>query len=52
MARIKVTGYLNTVDMDPEHVELTHELGLSNEGYIEYVNRFGELDDIDFQLER
>lgn len=31
--RIKVTGYLYPDDMDPEHVDLSHETGLSTEGF-------------------
>ena len=33
MARIKVTGYIDTNEMPHAFVDLTHEIGLSNEGY-------------------
>lgn len=33
MARIKVTGYLEVEDLDPERVDLDHEMGLSPAGY-------------------
>lgn len=34
MARIKVTGYLDTDDLDAGDVDLTHELGLSDRGFM------------------
>lgn len=33
MARIKITGYVDTDDLNPEDVDLEHEMGLSSEGY-------------------
>ena len=46
--RIKVTGYLDTEDMEPEHVDLSHPLGLSEAGYTYYVTELA-LDDVDFE---
>lgn len=31
MARIKVTGYIDTEDMSPSDVDLTHAFGVSTE---------------------
>lgn len=50
MARIKVTGYLDTDDLDPEDVDLDHEMGLSNKGYEEWTQFFGTLEDVEFQI--
>lgn len=51
MKRIKVTAYINAEEMDPEFVDLDHEMGLSNEGYTRYLNALsGEMDDIEFEL--
>ena len=51
---IKVTGELDTDEMDPSYVDLTHETGLSTKGYEAYYG--GEpiagLDDLDFKLSR
>lgn len=48
--RIKVTGYLNPDDMDPDDVDLDHEMGLSSEGFDRYASQLA-LDDITFELE-
>jgi hypothetical protein len=45
--RIKVTGYLNTEDMETQHVDSFHELGLSEEGFMFYTTELG-LDDVEF----
>jgi hypothetical protein len=50
MSRIKVTGYLDTDDLDDRHVDPSHEMGLSEEGYLEWSRRL-PLDDIDFKIE-
>ena len=50
MSRIKVTGYLDTADLNPEHVDLDHESGLSSEGF-DFMNDQFMLDDLDFALE-
>ena len=52
MARIKVTGYLDTAMMAPEDLDFSHATGLSASGYEIWSDRFGELDDRDFELER
>jgi len=46
--RIKVTGYLDTDDLEPEHVDESHEMGLSEEGFTYYVTELG-LDDVQFE---
>jgi hypothetical protein len=46
--RIKVTGYLNTEDMEPEHVDESHDMGLSEEGFVYYTTELG-LDDVEFE---
>ncbi len=51
MARIKVTGYLDTSGMDPEMVDLEHETGLSPEGF-EAITGDLDLEDVEFTLER
>jgi hypothetical protein len=50
MARIKVTGYLDTSGMEPSMVDLGHETGLSPSGY-EKVTFDLDLDDVEFVLE-
>jgi hypothetical protein len=46
--RIKVTGYLNTEDMESEHVDESHEMGLSEAGFVYYCNELG-LEDVEFE---
>lgn len=48
--RIKVTGYLYPEDLDPAHVDLSHETGLSEDGYMALPGRI-ELDDIATEVE-
>lgn len=36
MAQIKVTGWLDTDDMDPEDVDLTSDLGVSEKFFLEH----------------
>lgn len=50
MAKIKVTGYLDTEELEPEQVDLDHPYGLSDEGYEEISNSLG-LDDVEFELQ-
>jgi hypothetical protein len=45
--RIKVTGYLDTDDMESDEVDLGHPMGLSNKGYEHYSMNLG-LDDVTF----
>lgn len=33
MARIKVTGYMNVDEINPDFVDLDHATGLTDEGY-------------------
>ena len=49
MARIKVTGYIDTDNLEPDLVDLAHETGLSEDGYID-VSRRLDLDDVEFEL--
>lgn len=32
--KIEVTFIMDTDDMEPEHVDLNHEMGLSEDGYL------------------
>lgn len=51
MARIKVTGYLDTDDLDPEQVDLSHEMGLTEHGYDGKFPVFSSiLEDVEFEL--
>ena len=49
MARIKVTGYIDTEDLELHQIDLSHEMGLSERGY-EEVSMSLPLDDVDFAL--
>lgn len=50
MARIKVTGYIDVNELEPDQRDDTHEMGLSNKGYEELTQEFsGQLDDIEFE---
>ena len=53
MARIKVTAYIDTDDIDTNHVDLTHEMGLTSAGYEEWANTLSSegLTDTEFVLE-
>lgn len=42
MARIKFTGYLDTDDLEPEHVDLGNSSGLSEKGYDDLLSAFGD----------
>jgi hypothetical protein len=46
--RIKVTGYLSTEDLDDEHVDESHSMGLSEAGFNFYATELA-LDDVSFQ---
>jgi hypothetical protein len=50
MARIKITGYLDTLNLEPQQVDEADPTGLSSDGYLEICNDLG-LEDIDFELE-
>jgi hypothetical protein len=57
VARIRVTGYLDTDDLDQDHVDLGHETGLSGRGDQEITSVFGdaqvrisELEDLKLEL--
>lgn len=54
--RIKVTGYLNTEDLDPACLDLNHETGITQAFYESIVGHgmsfdVGALDDLEFELE-
>lgn len=46
--RIKVTGYLDTDDLDAEHVDTSHETGLSQEGF-EVMSAELDLQNLEFE---
>lgn len=50
MARIKVTGYILTDDLEPDHVDLNSETGLSEEGFEELSELF-DLEGLTFELQ-
>lgn len=53
MARIKVTGYIDTEELEATGVELdlSHETGLTASGFDKLSAEFGQqLDDVDFEL--
>jgi hypothetical protein len=57
MKRIKVTGYLNPNDMDPDHVDLDHSSGLTQEGdeavtssFSDQGYKISDLEDIETEL--
>ena len=50
MARIKVTGYIDTDALDPADVDLLHETGLSEPGFLAMSARPMHLDDVEFLL--
>jgi len=33
MARIKITGYVDVSDLEPEEIDLSNDTGLSEDGY-------------------
>ncbi len=37
MARLKVVGYIESADLDPEHVDLSDDSGLSEQGYLDLI---------------
>lgn len=50
--RIKVTGYIDTQDLEPGEFDPTHKYGLSAEGYERVISELSDaLDDLDFELE-
>lgn len=54
MARIKVTGYIDTEDIKTDHpeedfIDLEDGTGLSTDGYMHYENSL-PLDDVAFEL--
>jgi hypothetical protein len=48
--RIKVTGYLDTSDMETQHVDSFHETGLSEQGFLYYTTELA-LDDVQFEAD-
>lgn len=59
MTRIKITGYVESDDLDPEHVDLTHSTGLTEDGYLDLVAgeqgkplKLTDLDDVETEVVR
>lgn len=55
--RIKITGFLDLDGTDPDHLDLDHESGLSEEGFIELIGgesgsalKLTDLTDVDARL--
>ena len=42
MPRIKLTGYIDTDDLDPDQVDLGHDSGLSEKGHDDLLGPFGD----------
>jgi hypothetical protein len=54
MARVKVTGYFDTDDINSTLVDEDHPMGITNEAYMAYVTgteALPALDDLEFELE-
>lgn len=55
MARIKVTGYLDTDEMNPDDVDLAHPMGISANAYERWSAAGGVegeyLEDLEFEKE-
>lgn len=56
MARIKITGYIDTDELGEEEVDLNHPSGLTSNGHDnitgpESLWRIGGLEDIEVELE-
>jgi hypothetical protein len=47
--RIKITGYLYPDDLSPDWVDLSHEMGLSEKGYMAMAKHVS-LDDMEIEL--
>jgi len=59
MARIKITGYIDTDELEQDEVDTSHEMGLSVEGYEAAVGidggggwSFTRMNDVEFVLEK
>lgn len=50
--RIKITGYINVVNLEPEHIDSSDSTGLSAEGYDQVINGYGvsDLQDLETEL--
>lgn len=58
MARIRVTGYIDTADLDPDRLDGDDRTGLSEQGYLDLVAdengtalKLSDLTDIDLIAE-
>ena len=60
MARISITGYVDTEDLPSEAVDLDHDMGLTNAAYEALIGVSGEtppfslsdLQDLEFSLQK
>lgn len=59
MARIKITGYLDTEELDAEHVDLDDKTGLSEAGYEAVTTyegqppyKIADLTDVEVELQK
>lgn len=53
MARIKVTGYLDTDTLDDDQQDPTQTLGLTEEAYLHQFNLFSEyLTEVEFEVDQ
>jgi len=50
MARIKITGFIDTDDLDDEDVDLEDKTGLTSEGF-DKINQEFELADLRIELQ-
>jgi hypothetical protein len=48
MGRVKVTGYLTP---DDDQIDADHTTGLTEDAFLEYSDRFVELEDLEFEKE-
>jgi len=50
--RIKITGYIYVDDIEPEDLDLSHKMGVSNHGYETGLSRtlIASLEDIEYEV--
>jgi hypothetical protein len=58
MTRLRVTGYINTEDLDPGQLDPDHSTGLTDEAYSDLVYdedggalKLSDLEDVDIEVE-
>lgn len=59
MARLKITGYIETDELDPEYVDPDHPTGLTSEGYDNLIGgemglplKLTDLEDVEVEVEK